>query len=108
MTRNLLACFFISIFLSTPVLADDFFDGWVALEKGEYAKALELFREPANQGHAQAQYFLGMMYDKGYGVTEDDQTAIKWHRKAAEQGHIDAFKSLKEINASDFTESQSD
>ncbi|OAD21037.1 hypothetical protein THIOM_003212 [Candidatus Thiomargarita nelsonii] len=46
-----------------------------------------------------------MMYDKGYGVTEDDQTAIKWYRKAAEQGHIDAFRSLKEINALDLTES---
>jgi len=106
MTRNLLACFFISMLLSSPVLAgDDFFNGWIALEKKEYAKALELLSGPAEQGHAQAQYFLGMMYDKGYGVTEDDQTAIKWYRKAAEQGHIDAFRSLKEINALDLTES---
>jgi len=100
MTRNLLACFFISIFLSTPVLAQPFMEGWIALEKGEYTKALKLLRKPANQGDAQSQFFLGKMYDKGYGVTENDRTAIKWYRKAAEQGQVDAVNRLKEMNGS--------
>tara|TARA_Y100000588_G_C13824654_1_gene740888 strand:+ start:510 stop:737 length:228 start_codon:yes stop_codon:yes gene_type:complete len=29
---------------------------------------------------------LGVMYDKGKGVTQDYQEAMKWYRKAAEQG----------------------
>ncbi len=105
MTRNLLTCFFISIFLSTPVLADDFFDGYVALEKKEYTKALELLSKSANQGNAQAQFFVGKIYDKGYGVTENDRTAIKWYRKAAKKGHIDAINRLKEMKGSTDSES---
>jgi len=100
MTRNLLACFFISIFLSTPVLAQPFMDGWIALEKGEYAKALKLLRKPANNGDAQSQFFVGKIYDKGYGVTENDRTAIKWYRKAAKQGQTDAINRLKEMKGS--------
>ena len=44
----------------------------------------------AEQGDAEAQFNLGMMYDEGDGVTQDFIQAIKWHTKAAEQGHVDA------------------
>jgi hypothetical protein len=30
------------------------------------------------------------MYDSGNGVPEDDAEAVKWYRKAAEQGYADA------------------
>ena len=30
------------------------------------------------------------MYDDGDGVSEDDAEAVKWYRKAAEQGHARA------------------
>jgi len=106
--RNLLAGFFISIFLSSPVLADDFMDGWIALEKEEYAKALKLLGRLAKDGHTQSQYFVGMMYDKGYGVTENDKTAIKWYCKAVKSdNHVDAVNRLKEMKVSceDVTES---
>ncbi len=29
---------------------------------------------------------LGIMYEKGWGVTQDSAKAVKWFRKAAEQG----------------------
>jgi len=38
----------------------------------------------------QAQYTLGIMYDNGQGVIQDDQQAVSWYRKAAEQGHAEA------------------
>ena len=41
----------------------------------------------AEQGDAEAQYNLGVMYREGMGVTEDDVQAIYWFTKAAEQGH---------------------
>ena len=41
----------------------------------------------AEQGHAQAQFNLGVMYDNGEGVPEDDAEAVKWFRMAAEQGY---------------------
>ena len=33
-----------------------------------------------------AQYNLGNMYDFGEGVPENDAEAVKWYRKAADQG----------------------
>ena len=50
----------------------------------------------AEQGHAQAQYRLGICYDEGSGVEEDEDEAVKWYWKAAEQGHWDAKEMLLE------------
>jgi hypothetical protein len=43
----------------------------------------------AQQGHAFAQYNLGLRYAYGLGVREDDAEAVRWYRLAADQG--DAF-----------------
>ncbi|WP_146113983.1 tetratricopeptide repeat protein, partial [Haemophilus influenzae] len=37
-----------------------------------------------------AQFNLGNMYYNGHGVKQDDFEAVKWYRKAAEQGYADA------------------
>ena len=65
-----------------------------AYERGDYATALKEFRPLAEQDHAGAQFNLGVMYDNGYGVPENDAEAAKWHRKAAEQGDVMAQYSL--------------
>jgi len=44
----------------------------------------------AERGEAEAQNELGMKYDFGIEVTENDISAAKWYRKAAEQGHAEA------------------
>ena len=41
----------------------------------------------AEQGLAGAQFILGLMYDSGRGVPEDDAEAVKWFRMAAQQGY---------------------
>ena len=46
--------------------------------------------QAAEQGFAAAQYNLGVMYDNGQGVRQDDAQAVQWYRKAAEQGHAKA------------------
>jgi TPR repeat protein len=38
----------------------------------------------AEKGDARAQYLIGVKYDFGNGVLEDDKEAVKWYRKAAE------------------------
>jgi TPR repeat protein len=48
----------------------------------------------AEQGHASAQSALGVMYDNGYGVLENDKTAVMWYTKAAEQGYARAQYNL--------------
>ena len=52
--------------------------------------ALREWRPLAEQGNANAQFFLGVMYDKGQGVRQDLREAARWFRKAAEQGHAEA------------------
>ena len=39
---------------------------------------------------AKEQYILGKNYDHGNGVPKDQAEAIKWYRKAADQGYADA------------------
>ena len=43
-------------------------------------------QELAEQGDADAQFKLGVMYDNGEGVPQDYTEAAKWFRLAAEQG----------------------
>ena len=52
----------------------------------DYAKAIEWFRQAAEQGYATAQNNLGDCYYDGQGVTQDYAQAVSWYRKAAEQG----------------------
>ena len=60
------------------------------------AKAANLFREAAEQGHVSSQFNLGVMYDTGVGVPKDMTEATKWICKAAEQGHEYAKEWLEE------------
>ncbi len=48
----------------------------------------------AQQGHAFAQYNLGLRYAAGAGVPQDDVQALRWFRLAAEQGFAEAQFSL--------------
>jgi TPR repeat protein len=48
----------------------------------------------ADKGDAYAQNNLGVIYDNGRGVPENDAEAVKWFRKAAAQGAVDAQYNL--------------
>ena len=48
--------------------------------------AVRWYRLAAEQGHARAQNNLGIMYDTGEGVPQDDVEAARWYRLAADQG----------------------
>lgn len=56
----------------------------------DYKKAFPILKKAAEKGHKKAQYRLGRCYDKGYGVTENNETAFKWYSKSAAQGYADA------------------
>jgi TPR repeat protein len=45
-------------------------------------------------GVCYAQFNLGLMYDDGKGVPEDDREAVQRYRLAAEQGNADAQGNL--------------
>ena len=77
----------------------DFDDGWAAYERGDYATAFQEFLPYAEQGNAKAQYNVGLMYDKGWGVPENDALAAKWYCQAAKQGEADAQSNLGHMYA---------
>ncbi len=49
----------------------DFEVGVEAWGRGDYDRAVQEFRPLAEQGHASAQFNLGVMYDKGHGAPQD-------------------------------------
>jgi len=55
---------------------------------------IEDCRVKAEQGDADLQNNLGMMYAKGLGVLQDYKEAVKWYRKSAEQGNSEAEYNL--------------
>ena len=69
---------FTSALISGASLAADFQKGWEAYENGDYATALKEWRPLAEQGSAQAQFHLGIMYNRGRGVPQDFEQAVYW------------------------------
>ena len=59
-----------------------------AYERGDYASAYRQLLPLAEQGHAEAQYNLGIMYSEGQGVPQKDAEALNWYREAAEQDFV--------------------
>ena len=72
--------------LSISCWGADFQKGFDAYQSGDYATALREWRPLAEQGFAPAQSNLGLLYDNGRGVSQDDKIAVKWYTLAAEQG----------------------
>ncbi len=65
-----------------------------AYKRGDYATVLQLMRPLADAGNTRAQTYLGVMYDNGQGVPQDDAQAVTWYRKAADQGDARAQTNL--------------
>ena len=89
---KLLASLFLIITLGTAqgAYAGPKEDAKAAYSRKDYATAVSLYRLAATQGDAEAQYNLGLMYDKGQGVVQDHKEAVKWYRLAAAQGNASA------------------
>ena len=82
------------VMLSTSLAWAGLDEGLAAAKAGDYATALREWRPLAERGDARAQFYLGLMYEKGRGVAQDNQQAVAWYRKAAEQGVAEAQYNL--------------
>jgi len=96
MKRFFLFVVVLNVLSGAPAVAD-FAKGLTAAERGDYATALKEWRPLAEQGNADAQYRLGVMYRHGEGVSQDYNVAIKWLKLAAEQGNVSAQSNLGAI-----------
>ena len=61
------------------------------------AEALKWFTKSASLGHAEAQYYLGEIYEHAYGVEKDLNAAAFWYAKSALQGDKDSKKRLAKL-----------
>ena len=78
----------------TTANAADFDKGLDAYNAGDFETAFVEFGELAEQGDADAQYYLGNMYYNGEGVEKNFTEAAKWFAFAAEQGDATAQLTL--------------
>lgn len=65
--------------------------------KQDYRQAFIRLMPAAQAGNAEAQYAIGYMYYNGLGTIEDKKKALNWLHKAADQGSVNAIKSLNMI-----------
>jgi TPR repeat protein len=72
------------------IVAGPLQEGEMASNRADSATVLRLWRPLADQGNAEAQFNLGILYELGRGVPQDDEVAANWYRRAADQGHITA------------------
>lgn len=67
---------------------------YVAYDRANYASALKIWLPKASEGDAEAQTYVGEIYEKGLGIAPDHAMAAAWYRKAAEQGNAQAQTNL--------------
>jgi len=91
--------------ISFPSWAADFDKGVAAYQSGDYATALREWTPLAEQGYAEAQYNLGLMYRNGQGVLQDNIYAHMWGNIASSNGSENGGK-LRDIVAEDMTQAQ--
>ena len=63
----------------------------------ENARAIELYRQAAEQGNPAGQLGLGQMYASGEGVQRSHETALEWIQRAVDKGYVPAIVHLAEI-----------
>ena len=63
----------------------------------DHTEAAKWYNRAAAQGHAIAQYTLGVLYAGGTGVGQDYREAVKWCQLAAVQDDQDALENLGKL-----------
>jgi TPR repeat protein len=65
--------------------------GQLDFDQGRFLKALNIWLPQAEAGDPAVQVLVGEMYRRGLGVTKDLVRAYNWHKKSADQGHVDGL-----------------
>ena len=67
--------------------------------KHDYKKAREYFVTPAKKGDPKAEYYIGLMFERGQVTAMNYGQAVEWYRKAADQDYEDAVTALRRIES---------
>ena len=84
----------ILVAMAGAAIAAPFDDAYAAYLRRDYATALRLLRPLVDQGSADAQDILAVMYFVGEGMPQNRAEAIRLYRLAAEQGNAHAQDTL--------------
>src|SRR5258706_12688065 len=60
---------------------------YTVYDRGNYATSLKIWLAEAEKGNAEAQYYVGKIYEGGLGTEPDYKSAARWYEKAAAAGH---------------------
>ncbi len=60
---------------------------YVAYDRASFSTSLKIWLPKAKEGDAEAQTYVGEIYEKGLGIEADYAVAATWYRKAAEQNY---------------------
>jgi TPR repeat protein len=82
-------CFLFSANVSAGDL-DKLADGQAAFNAGDYTLSFSLWSTLATEGNADAQVFVGLSYDNGWGIQQNPQLARVWYKKAAKNNNRSA------------------
>lgn len=66
----------------------------IAKQGTALAAPIQQLHKQAEKGDAEAQFSLGLLYDRGRGVPKDKSEALRWYRLAATQGDMFAESAL--------------
>ena len=61
--------------------------------------SLEQMRQSAEQGNADAQLEMGILYEFGYHMPKNNVTALAWYLRSAEQGDALAVKRSDQLKS---------
>lgn len=94
--RNIFTACTATLLLGAAVSAsaNGYNDGLLAAESGDYQTALQKWEPLAKQGDPLAQFNLALLYHSGAGVEVDEQKAVSWYHKAADNGYYYAQEYL--------------
>ncbi len=78
-----------------------------ALDDEDFLTSLTWLNKSAKQNNVEAQYNLGVYYERGYGVPKNLDKAKEWYQLAANQGLEHAIKKVRELEKTDSDTDQS-
>ena len=80
--RSILAGIVLALVLTGGAAAGPYEEGVAAYGRGDYATAVRLWRPLAQQGDAEAQFNLALMYFEGKGVPQNQAEEVSPWRTA--------------------------
>ena len=100
-------CLTLAVLLGSAGVSEsaDLQKGWDAYKNKDYATALREWKPLAEQGNADAQNNLGVIYNNGWGVLLDFVRAHMWFNIAASSGNKNASKN-RDVVAKRMTSNQ--